>query len=111
MPLLFSKQAKSVQWIGSAYTIYSATMLYQAIINAFLLSATAYNTTLRDWLPSWLHFWLFLVILMAFQLIIMFLHYKFIYPSIVAFGNEQAWKHDNPIRRDLDKIKKKLEID
>jgi len=28
----------------------------------------------------------------------MLAYWKFIYPSIIAFGNHQGWQHDNPMK-------------
>ncbi len=109
VPSIFTKQIKPSQWLGSAFTIYGASGFYQTIVNAFLLAATAYNTTLREWLPHWLNFWVFLMILIIGQLSIMLLHYKFVYPGIIAFSNVQGWKHDNPFRALQEKIDSKCD--
>jgi len=42
------------------------------------------------------------------MLVAMILEYMFILPSQIAFLNWQVYTHNNPIRRDLEEIKKEL---
>ncbi len=109
-----TKQSKANQWLGQAFAIYGACAIYQSIVNAILLAATFYNTTGRTEIIrifSWINFWVYFIALVMGQIAMMIFHWKFIQPSIFAAYNSQGYKHDNPIRLDLEKIKRKLWIE
>ncbi len=98
---------------GAVLTIYSGSTIYQGIFNTILLVITTYNTSLREtihvYLP-WMNFWLFCLFAFIGNMTVMILHWKYIQPSLVEFGNKQGYVHPNPtvdILRDLDKRIKK----
>ncbi len=108
-----TKQNGAATWIGSMKEVLAHTLFWVSMINFVLIAATFYNTTfypvIKDKLPNF-SFILFLGALSVVVLIAMFVEYKFIIPSVLAFRNKQEYKHQNLIRRDLEKIKLKLGI-
>ncbi len=92
---------------GAILQMWSGAQIYQGIVNSFLLIATAYNTTLRESLQvyaPWLNFWLFFLLLLGGNLVMMLLHYKYIQPSMMAFNATQGYVHLNPAVTDLKDI-------
>ena len=95
------KRARKEITIGSIIQLYTATQLYQGIVNTFLLIATAYNTTFRAWLTMyfpWVQFWMFISSIVIGQGLMMWLHKKLVLPSVVAYSNRCSWEHGNPQR-------------
>ena len=85
--------------------------VFVGILNLFLIAVTAYNTTLKEWLiQQGIHisFWMFATVIAGLLLVAFILMWKFALPSYYSSINEQLYRHDNPIRRDLEEIKKIL---
>ncbi len=101
------KQKRVGTWPGAFLTIYSGSTIYQGIFNTVLLVITAYNTSLREVIHvyfPWVNFWLFCGLAFIGNMAVMILHWKYIQPSLVEFGNKQGYVHPNPtvdILRDL----------
>ena len=88
--------------------------IFVGVLNLFLITATAYNTTLKEWLiQQGIHisFWVFAMVILGLLLIAFILMWKFALPSFYSSTNEQLYRHDNPIRRDLEELKKILTDD
>lgn len=105
------KRARREITIGSIIQLYTATQLYQGIVNTFLLIATAYNTTFRAWLTMyfpWMQFWMFIGAIVIGQGLMMWLHWKFVLPSVVASSNRWSWTHQNPQRAHFKVIEENL---
>ena len=106
-----TKQYKISGKIGGAKDLLMRTLFYVSIVNFILIAATAYHTTLRDivntWLP-WFNFPIFLTVLVGGLLLMMILEYKIVLPSTWAFTNRQQYEHQNLIREQLDRIEKTL---
>ncbi len=83
-------------------------------IGAYTMSAVTMYTVLIPYLKPavpWLTLPVFFGIGFTVCLCLMGLMYKFVYKSYFAFRNNQEYKADNPIRKDLEKIKKRLGIE
>ena len=109
-----TKQNDSNIWVGGAKEVLGHTIFWVSMINFVLIAATAYNTTLKDYIINymgWVTFPLFMLFLAIVVFIAMLIEYRFIIPSVMAFRNKQEYEHQNLIRKDLDKIKKKLGIE
>ena len=99
--------------IGGLKHMMAQTAMWLSSINFVLIGVTAYNTTLREHIMTVLpgfKLWHFMLIMLVGVAALMFIKYKLIYPSWVAFQNRQEYKHENLLREDLAKIKKALEI-
>jgi len=78
------------------------------VLNMFMLSATAYNTTLAGWLAAigiYINFWVFLAAISLPIIIGCLLIWKFALPSFYSSANEQAYRHNNPLRKDIESVK------
>jgi len=106
-------------WLGAFKDLSSRALFYLTPINLFMLAATTYHITARDFIwqyAPWVNFWMFFGALVFGALCAMVIEYKIIVPSSVQFSNVQGYKHGNPIRGDLEtimgeikKIEEKLE--
>ncbi len=110
----FTKQYKVFgAKLGGLKELAMHTAFYVTIINFTLIAVTAYGTTLRDPLLQtvpWITFPIFIAALILLVLIGMVFEYKFVYPSIWAFRNEQQYKHSNPIRKDIELVRKDIKL-
>jgi len=99
-------------WLGGLKGIFNNSTFYLSLINFVLIAVTAYHTTLsgkiNEYAP-WFSFPLFLAMMVVLVLVVMLLEYKFMIPSSITFGNAQMYAHRNPIRRDLERIMRKLD--
>ena len=55
-------------------------------------------------------FWTFVLIIAVFAISILIFEWKVTIPSAVKFTNSQTYKHENPIRRDLEIIKEDMKL-
>ena len=101
------KQRRVGRFIGGIKELLGRVTFYISMMNFLMLAATAYYTTIRHFLP--ISFWIFLAILVAIVITAMILEYTVILPSQIAFMNWQIYTHENPIRKDLEKVMAKLE--
>jgi cellulose synthase/poly-beta-1,6-N-acetylglucosamine synthase-like glycosyltransferase len=101
------KQRNIGSFFGGLKTIFSSVTFYIGLMNFVLLLVTAYNTTLKFYLP--IPFWLFFIITIICLLIAMLIEYIWIMPSGIMFANRQSWEHDNPIRREFEKLNERLD--
>ena len=95
-------------WIGAIQSQFNNTQSYVSMVQFLLITVVAYHTTLRDtilrYIP-WMNFWIFLLVGAALFLLVMLIDYKIVVPSRVNYSNYQAYKHVNPVKEDLKKIK------
>lgn len=102
------KQKNIGSFLGGLKSIFSSVTFYIGLINFSLLLATAYNTTLKYYLP--IPFWAFAIITVICLLLSMLFEYIWVMPSGVIFANRQSWAHDNPVRQEFEKLNKRLDI-
>jgi len=97
---------------GGFRILVANVMFYVAMVNFFLISVTAYSTTLRDpiklYLP-WFNFPIFVGIMIAFFIVGAIMEHKFIIPAVTRYSNSQVAKHENPIMQNTVQILAKLE--
>jgi small-conductance mechanosensitive channel len=101
------RQKKVGTFLGGLKELLGRTIFYVSIINFLLLMVTAYYTTLRNFIP--IPFWTFFLILIAIVIVALILEYTIILPSSIAFMNIQAYKHENPLRDDVQEILRRME--
>lgn len=82
--------------------------LYINGFNFILLTITAYPVV-----SEWLHqrqiaipFWQYEGVMLAVIAIIMYVEYKLSMSGYYRASNELSWKHDNPIRKELEEVRK-----
>lgn len=105
--MFIPKQKNIGSFLGGLKTIFSSVTFYIGLINFSLLVPTAYNTTLKYYLP--ISFWLFVLIVFIVLFIAMIVEYVLIMPSGISFANKQSWEFDNPVRREFERLNKRLD--
>jgi len=106
----FISQHKPIPKIGGGKELVIRTAVYLSVINFALIAPTAYavlKPSIVDIVP-WMSFGVFMGILVGLVLVIMFLEYKFMMPSHIAFLSGQKYKHENPFREDLEEANERL---
>lgn len=101
------EQKKVSTFWGGIKELLGRAMFYIGIINFILIMITAYHTSIKDIMP--IPFWTFFLALIVILFIVMVFEYVIILPSSIAFSNRQSYKHDNPIKDDMNKVLKKLD--
>ncbi|KKN23701.1 hypothetical protein LCGC14_0902260 [marine sediment metagenome] len=108
------KQYNLGPWLGGFKDLASRTMVYVSAISFTQITATFYYTTLfpnlKETVP-WLTFWMFFGTLVLMVLVIMLIEYKFILPSSYTFLNEQEYKHENLIRKDIRLLQEEMKTE
>ena len=105
------KQYNIGPWLGGFKDLFGRTMFYMTPINLFMLAATTYHVTARDFVwqfAPWFNFWIFFSGLVLIAVCAMVIEFKVIFPSSVFFSNIQGYKHGNPIRSDLEIIMREI---
>ena len=98
-------------WLGALKDLLGRSMFYMTPINLFMLAATTYQVTARDFIwqfAPWVNFWMFISALVLTAIAAMIIEFKVIFPSSVFFSNIQGYKHGNLIRRDLEIIMEEI---
>lgn len=97
--------------IGGLKAILWQTTFYVSLINFALIIITAYNTTIAPYAASylpWLNMPLFVLFMLVLLAIAMFIEYKYIYPSMIKFQNEQEYEHQSLLRRDIAELRNEM---
>lgn len=98
--------------IGGAIDTFQRSLLFVTIINFTMLAATFYNTTGASFIIKifpWFNFYIFMAFLIIVVFIAMIFVYVFITPSSMAYASNQSYVHDNPLKKQMDRIEKTLE--
>ncbi len=105
---IFKQHYIGKQWGTFAQSV-SQGAIFITLLNLFLLSATAYNTTLRPWFELKnidIPYWLFLAVMLILILFGYILLWKFAVPSFYKVFTEQFYREDSLLRQDIELIKK-----
>lgn len=100
-------------WIGGIIDAFNRVAFFITAINTIMIIAMFYGMTAGPWLVErlpWLTFPVFMSLAVFGIIVAMVLAYMFLLPSSMSFFNKHFYKHKNPMKRDLDLIKKKLGI-
>ena len=108
LPKIITKQYQLGQAPGAVLSMYTSSSVYQSLINTVMLSITTYVTSLSVHAPSWFNIWWFLLAMLVINVVIMIGHYKFVFPSQMAFGNQQSYNHESPVKKELENIKRNM---
>lgn len=91
--------------IGGAIAVFSNAMFIVQFGTFITVCGIAYDSFLHKFVSLQMGF-----LILAIGAIMWFCFYYFIiYPSAMSFQNEQAYKHDSPIKSDFEDIKLELE--
>lgn len=100
-----------LRWWGQFRFMYGHAVFYVGAIQLVLVATMAYNTTVQPWVSQYLgwdiNFWQYCLILAAVLLTGMIVDFRFGVPALIAVANEQQYKHESPIKTDMDIVKKK----
>ncbi len=108
---VFKQRNIGRQW-GIIANIAAQLSIFIAMLNLILLVTTAYNTTLSGWFRTYgipINFVTFIGLIVLLLFVAAVLAYKFALPSYFSAMNDQAYKHDNPIRKDIKKVQDTLD--
>jgi hypothetical protein len=103
------KQTNVGNWWGAIMTLAGRLGTYVSMINLVLITFFAYPSVsgfIFGFIGITVPFWLFILMIFISPFIIMLFEYKFGFPSLVSFNNQQAYKHGNPMRDDIEKLQK-----
>lgn len=95
------------KWWGGFSNALGNVAVFITIYNMILLTPIAYVTWLSPWLIGLgikLPFWQFLLFIAICGCIVILVAYKLLTPSSFVFWSSQFWKHENPMKKQLDKI-------
>lgn len=102
-----------LRWWGRLRFMYGHAVFYVGAIQLSLVAAMAYNTTVQPWVSQYLgwdmRFWQYCLILVAVLAVGMVADFIFGVPALIAVANEQQYKHESPIKRDLTAVNKKVD--
>ena len=103
------KQVNIGNWWGAVMTLAGRISGYVSMINLVLLAFFAYPSIsgfIVNYTGIVIPLWLFMVCIVLLPFVMMILEYVFGLPSFIAFNNQQAYKHNNPVRVDIEILKK-----
>jgi hypothetical protein len=83
--------------------------IYVSFINLILLIITSYNT---GWVQRYfvgLNFFQFTGIIIGLILMALLFEFKVDMPNYFGFWNQQFWRHDNPLRQNLEAMNRKID--
>lgn len=101
------RQLKGNIKLGGFVDTLAFTMFWMSLVNFSMMAVTTYTVT-REYTISifpWFSIWIFLSFLGLVIATVMVFEYKLVYPSRVAFRNQQEYAHESPIKKDLKDVK------
>jgi hypothetical protein len=97
-------------WWGKFRFMFQFLGFYLSVISLIMTGVTAYNTTLRDWAMVYfgvdLSLYAFGLAVVVLMLLGMVVEKVVTVPYLLSRGNAEAYKHGNPMRTDLEEIKR-----
>ncbi len=114
MPLKekFLTQINTGQWWGGFKAVVSSASSYASWVSMGMQAVVLYTVTspMMNEKNISIPFWTFVLIIAVFAISILIFEWKVTIPSAVKFTNSQTYKHENPIRRDLEMIKEDMKL-
>ena len=108
------KQINTGKFIGAVLDTLNRTSVFISVWNTILIAITYYNTgggeTLKSLLPFMNVAWFMFFVVILICVVLVFVYFV-ITPSYFRFYSSQFYNHDSPMKRDIEAIKRKLEID
>lgn len=98
------RQIKGRIWIGRVKVTFSRIGAYISYINFLMLILTFYTVKGHEYAPLWVFILLAIIGIVGLSAF----DYFFMLPCEIAFQNEQAVKHQNPIYDMLGEMRKEL---
>ena len=97
------------QWWGGFSNAFSNIAMFITLFNTLLIIPMAYVTWFTPWasgLGLVIPFTVFISVIFVVGIVMLLLGYKVLTPSGFVFWAAQFWKHNNPLRKKLNKIEK-----
>lgn len=95
--------------IGASHDIYGRGSFYIGFVNTVMMFGVFFATVI---IPTpalnWISLPMFFLIVLIAGITAAFIIWKILIPQMIAYGNYQGYRHDNPIRKDLEEIKQLL---
>ena len=103
---IFKQEKTGMAW-GRFKAIVSSASSYASWVSLAMQSVVLYTvaTPIMNAKNIEIPFWTFCLLIGIFVISILLFEWKVTIPSAVKFTNEQAYKHNNPMRTDLEEIK------
>lgn len=104
------KQYNTGSGWGAFKSTWANAISYMSIFNTAMIAPMAYVTWISPWLQPMgisIPFWSFGAVILIGVVVVLLSEYKFSTPSQQAFANEQFWKHDNPMRVEMENAEKR----
>ncbi len=104
------RQSPPRTWLGALRIRIQRVQTYYAFVNLVLLLVTTYTireASIKQYIPRFNFWWLLIlgaVLIVGAALI----DYKLVHPSEIAYNQSQAWKHKNPVRRELGRLEESI---
>lgn len=108
--LLLLKQKNIGVWLGGLKHAMGQVGMYVSFMNLFMLAITTYNT---GWVQEYIidvNFAQFMLIIIGIIGLLLIMVTKIDIPSYFGFWNSQFWSHQNPLRKEIEEIKKNQEL-
>ncbi len=104
------KQVRIPGWAGAIQVQLTNSFFYVSVSSIVIQSLTLWTVAKEDILAvvPWANYWLLLGIGVIILIAIMLADYKFMYPTRMAFLNEQSCKHSNPAMEEILSISRRL---
>lgn len=108
---LWSQKNVGNWWGGFKQVATQLSLYYQVLVLALILP-TAYTTTLAPWLHEHnisIPFWVFAASAVGLLVVVGIAEYKLSLPSYFSFWNQQYYRHDNPLVKDVKALHDKID--
>jgi len=106
-----AKFTKLTAIIGGSHDIYSRVAFYISAVNTVMIFGVFYATVI---IPTpalnWITLPIFIIMVFSVVLVVAIIVWKILIPQLIAYGNYQGYRHDSPVRKDLEEIKQLLKV-
>ncbi len=102
----------NIKGVGTFINVLYMTAPMLGIV-MYIINAMTFYTVASEYIQKvipWFTLPIFILTLVLGVILLLIFFYKFIYPNYYTFLNHQSYTHNNPIRKDLEMIKKHLGI-
>ncbi len=106
-------EQKVIPFIGEFRQLFSGASIWISMITFIFAAIAAYNTPIMESIKvfiPWLSFPIMLVFVIVAVLILMLLEHKYVQPSVLAYWNQMQYQHNNPLKEDVARIAKQIEV-
>lgn len=109
--LLTKQESGTSKWWGRLKLLGSQIGVYATVLTLMFAATGTYSTSIKPFLAEYginLPFILYIVAIIVILGLLLIFEYKITLPGYFSLYNQQVYRHDNPIVRDLRELKKEL---